>query len=99
TAPRRPSVGVILISLGSPRGGQPRSRGVLGDHRFKPARIALAVALLALLTLGAAPAGADSMRCGKWVVSESVTVDELVNKCGQPRSKEITKDDVYMTSV
>ncbi|HEY0941547.1 MAG TPA: DUF2845 domain-containing protein [Steroidobacter sp.] len=39
------------------------------------------------------------MRCGKWVVNESVTVDELVSKCGQPRSKDITKEDVYMTNV
>ena len=44
-------------------------------------------------------AGADSMRCGKWVVSESSTADELLNKCGQPKSREVTKDDVYMTSV
>lgn len=44
-------------------------------------------------------AGADSMRCGKWVVSESSTVDELISKCGQPKSLEVTKDDVYMTNV
>ncbi|HEY0686499.1 MAG TPA: DUF2845 domain-containing protein [Steroidobacter sp.] len=43
-------------------------------------------------------ANADSMRCGKWVVSESVTVDELVNKCGQPKSRDVTKDDVYITN-
>ena len=42
---------------------------------------------------------ADSMRCGKWVVNESMTVDELLNKCGQPQSRDVTKDDVYMTSV
>jgi hypothetical protein len=56
---------------------------------------------LACLTALAAPgvAGADSMRCGKWVVSESVTVDELVNKCGQPQSRDVTEDDVYMTNV
>lgn len=44
-------------------------------------------------------AGADSMRCGKWVVSDSSTVDELLSKCGQPKSKQVTKDDVYMTNV
>ncbi|WP_331068856.1 DUF2845 domain-containing protein [Steroidobacter sp.] len=58
----------------------------------------LTASMLALLAV-AAPAGADSMRCGKWVVNESVTVDELVSKCGQPRSKDITKEDVYMTNV
>lgn len=44
-------------------------------------------------------ASADSMRCGKWVVSESVTVDELLNKCGQPQSRDVSKDDVYATNV
>jgi hypothetical protein len=39
------------------------------------------------------------MRCGKWVVSEAVTVDELLSKCGQPKSREVTRDDVYMTNV
>ena len=43
-------------------------------------------------------AGADSMRCGKWVVSESATVDELISKCGQPKSRDVTRDDVYMTN-
>lgn len=38
---------------------------------------------------------ADSMRCGKWIVSESVTVDELVKKCGQPQSRDISKEDNY----
>lgn len=38
---------------------------------------------------------ADSMRCGKWVVSESVTLDELVKKCGQPQSRDIKKEDQY----
>lgn len=44
-------------------------------------------------------AGADSMRCGKWVVSDSVTVDELLKKCGEPQSRDVTKDDVYMNTV
>ena len=39
------------------------------------------------------------MRCGKWVVSESVTVDELLIKCGEPESRDVSKEDVYMTSV
>jgi hypothetical protein len=44
-------------------------------------------------------AGADSMRCGKWVVNESVTVDELLKKCGEPQSRDVTHDDVYMTNM
>jgi len=37
------------------------------------------------------------MRCGKWVVTESVSVDELVSKCGEPQSKEVSRDDIYFT--
>lgn len=60
----------------------------------------LSYGLVCLAALAAPEvAGADSMRCGKWVISESVTVNELLSKCGEPQSREITKDDVYMTSV
>lgn len=56
---------------------------------------------LIFLAALAAPvvASADSMRCGKWVVSDSATVAELLNKCGEPQSREVTEDDVYMTGV
>ena len=56
---------------------------------------------LVLLAALAAPhvAGADAMRCGKWVVNESATVDELLSKCGSPKSRDVTKDDVYVTNV
>lgn len=63
--------------------------GLLRNHRYE---FVLLVAMLA----AAEVAGADSMRCGKWVVNESMTVDELVSKCGQPQSKDVTKDDVYI---
>lgn len=39
------------------------------------------------------------MRCGKWVVNESITIDELLSKCGQPASRDVAKDDVWMTNV
>lgn len=41
------------------------------------------------------PATADSMRCGKWIVDESATIDELLQKCGEPQSRDITKEDNY----
>jgi hypothetical protein len=34
------------------------------------------------------------MRCGKWVVSESATKDELINKCGQPQSRDVSREEV-----
>jgi hypothetical protein len=57
--------------------------------------------VLICLAALAAPvaASADSMRCGKWVVNESVTVDELLKKCGEPQSRDVTRDDVYRTTV
>lgn len=41
------------------------------------------------------PATADSMRCGKWIVNESATIDELLKKCGEPLSRDVTKEDNY----
>lgn len=67
-------------------------RGLLNSNRFK-------LVLLTAMMAAAHVASADSMRCGKWVVNESVTVDELLKKCGQPRSRNVTKDDVYRTNV
>jgi hypothetical protein len=39
-------------------------------------------------------ASADSMRCGKWVVGETASVAELLEKCGAPLDKTITTEDV-----
>lgn len=73
------------------------SRGLLSKHRY----YFLFLGTLVLGTLAAMPdvARADSMRCGKWVVNESVTIDELLNKCGPPQNKNVTKDDVWITNV
>lgn len=38
---------------------------------------------------------ADSMRCGSRIVDESVTVAELLQKCGQPQERNIEKEDNY----
>jgi hypothetical protein len=34
------------------------------------------------------------MRCGKWVVSSEVSVQELLSKCGEPTSKQSETNDV-----
>lgn len=71
------------------------SRGSLRNHRYNLVTLTILIALM----MGAANvARADSMRCGKWVVNESTPVSELLSKCGEPRSRDVTKDDVYMTS-
>ncbi len=35
------------------------------------------------------------MRCGTWIVTSEATVAELVQKCGEPASKEVSTADVY----
>ena len=52
---------------------------------------ALAICALSILPLAAS---ADSMRCGKWIVNEMTSSAEILEKCGEPQSKEITKSDV-----
>ena len=52
------------------------------------------VGLIAATLLAASSASAESMRCGRWVVDESATPDELIQKCGEPASKETSEEDV-----
>jgi hypothetical protein len=37
---------------------------------------------------------ADSMRCGSSVVNETISVPELLEKCGEPASKDVKTEDV-----
>jgi Protein of unknown function (DUF2845) len=40
-------------------------------------------------------ASADSMRCGKWIVNETMTTNEILQKCGEPQKKDVEKADVF----
>jgi hypothetical protein len=40
----------------------------------------------------------DTIRCGSWLVDDSVTVEELVRKCGEPASKRSVEQDVRVRS-
>jgi hypothetical protein len=40
-------------------------------------------------------ASAESMRCGKWVVNETSSAAEILEKCGEPQKKDISHEDVY----
>lgn len=56
--------------------------------------------LIAAMTVTAGVAQADeTIRCGKWVVNSSVTVAELLQKCGDPASKETREEDVWARNV
>jgi hypothetical protein len=51
--------------------------------------------LLGVALSGGAVVHADSMRCGNKLVNESVTVAELVQKCGQPQDRSVETEEVY----
>src|SRR5690349_18964291 len=51
-------------------------------------------AFVTLLLLPLA-APAESMRCGKWVVSETASTSEILEKCGEPQQKDVSNEDVY----
>jgi len=57
--------------------------------------ILLAGWLLAAAGLAFPPrAPADSMRCGKWVVNETVSLEELLQKCGEPMDRTSSTEDI-----
>ena len=47
----------------------------------------------------AATAQAETFRCGPWIASEEMKVDELLEKCGEPAKRTSEKIDVYGPSV
>jgi len=59
--------------------------------RAMKASIAFAAALLMLPFAASAD---ETFRCGKWIASSEMSVDELVQKCGEPTSRETSTEDV-----
>ncbi len=55
-------------------------------------------ALVAVLIVSQ-PAFAESFRCGQWIASEDMSVEELLQKCGAPTQKTSETIDVYGPSV
>jgi Protein of unknown function (DUF2845) len=53
---------------------------------------AVVICALSILPL---VASADSMRCGKWIVNETMTTNEILQKCGEPQKKDVEKEDVF----
>jgi hypothetical protein len=39
--------------------------------------------------------GAETFRCGQWIASPDMSVEELLDKCGAPTTKDIETIDVY----
>jgi Protein of unknown function (DUF2845) len=53
----------------------------------------LSLALVVAALIQSSIATADSMRCGQWIVDESVSTVELRHKCGEPTSKEVKTEE------
>jgi hypothetical protein len=37
----------------------------------------------------------ELFRCGSWIASADMSVRELVKRCGEPSSKQVSTEDVY----
>lgn len=46
-----------------------------------------------------APAAAETFRCGQWIASPDMSIEELLEKCGAPASKTVEQVDVYGPAV
>jgi len=55
------------------------------------ARTFLLIALLAMPVAG----NAETFRCGQWIASPDMSVDELFEKCGAPTTKKTEVVDIY----
>ena len=49
---------------------------------------------IALTLLLSASVQADNFRCGKWIATTSLTVSDLLAKCGEPASRETRVEDI-----
>jgi hypothetical protein len=58
---------------------------------FREASVPMLSVAALLLPLSA---GAETFRCGKWLVTEELTLDELTQKCGAPTSRESKTEDI-----
>lgn len=52
----------------------------------------VAISVLSMLPFAAS---AESMRCGKWVISETSAAAEILEKCGEPQQKDVEREDVF----
>ncbi len=62
-------------------------------------RFAPIAAVLAGLLSTSQPALAETFRCGQWIASKDMTVDELLEKCGPPTTRTSKVVDVHAATV
>ena len=56
------------------------------------------ILLSAMLLSVPAVAGAETFRCGQSIASKDMTVEELLEKCGEPTTKTVRYEDNYAKS-
>ncbi|MGH8186865.1 MAG: DUF2845 domain-containing protein, partial [Steroidobacteraceae bacterium] len=66
-------------------------RCMLG-REVRPSMSRILLSLIILIIPGVA--ASESMRCGKWIVNEDTSPDEIAAKCGEPQEKEVKTEDV-----
>lgn len=52
------------------------------------------VFVAALLVLPMAASADETFRCGKWIASSDMSLEELKAKCGEPTSRQSSTEDV-----
>ena len=57
-------------------------------------KVILVAALIAGF-LSAGSAAAETFRCGSWIATPEMTVQELLDKCGEPTTKTVDVVDVH----
>lgn len=55
--------------------------------------------LLATLPLAAAPAHAETLRCGNKLVHVGDTAGEVVAKCGEPQARQTIREPIHARNV
>jgi hypothetical protein len=55
--------------------------------------------VLAVLLGSLPPAGADTFRCGQRIATTDMSVEELLDACGEPTSRSVEEIDVYGPNV
>src|SRR5262245_16352572 len=56
----------------------------------------IVAAILLVLPLAAS---AETFRCGKWIISQDITREELLQKCGTPTTRDSRVEDVRAPNV
>ena len=61
--------------------------------KIRCCHLALTAALLMPLATSA-----ETFRCGQWIASKDMSVEELLEKCGEPATKSVRYEDNYAKS-